>query len=80
MKIETMSSLPPNSNVFNHDLSNMGLVAGLATNPLIPVSLFSTESVSRIMIMHSNFADQICPFIIIVNEKTGERLKITFKE
>lgn len=34
----------------------------------------------NIVIMHPNFPKEYCKYIIIVNKKTGERVKINFDE
>jgi uncharacterized protein (DUF2384 family) len=67
MKVKKMDKLPAHQNAFNHDLFHMGIELGLSANLN-----------DRILVMMPNHADELCKYIIIVNESTGERIEITF--
>lgn len=60
LKIETLPSIPPNSNPFHHDRWNMGQAIG-----------------EDLYMMFSNHDSQPMEFMILVDTKTGKRVKIS---
>jgi hypothetical protein len=71
MKVKKLMSFNPGENAFNQDFSNMGTMLGII-NP------GAGEVGNRILAMMSNHNFQKMDWVIIVNEATGERIRIDF--
>ena len=74
MRIEKRENWKPETNCFLNDAFLMGQQIGQAPGAV------NNDSGQRIMIMMENFEHDICLFIIVINERTGEQIKISFVE
>lgn len=71
MKVERIDNFPAGTNVFDEDLSNMGTFIGQRTD--------ENRAGTRVIVMHrSSGKDFPLEWIIVADEVTGSRLKITF--
>lgn len=71
MKAEEIDSFPAGTNVFIDDIENMGTLIGIRGE--------RDKAGQRVIIMHRG-SDARFPlrFLIVADELTGERIKITF--
>jgi hypothetical protein len=70
MKIETLKPFEMNEDELNSDGT---------LNPFHQdVSNMGTRLGSNVIIMHSNFDSSPAEYLVVVDTKTGERIKITF--
>ena len=61
------SAFPP-GNAFHHDsYNNMGQQIGV------------TKTGERIMLMHANHSTNVCEAFVVVNEKTGKRIRVSIQ-
>lgn len=73
MKVTVLDSFNPGENAFLQDIELMGTRVGLRPEP-------AEGLYRRVLIMHRHHVDAIAPWIIVVDEATGERIKIEFTE
>jgi hypothetical protein len=71
MKIKRLEPFKPGENCFLQDAFNMGIQIGMS--PAGGVH-------DRIMVMHGCFETGICHYIIVIDEATGERVRLEFDE
>jgi hypothetical protein len=71
MKVVKLKSFKPGENAFLQDIENMGVQMGISPNG---------AGESRVMIMYRNFESQVCKWLVVVDEATGERIRIDFEE
>lgn len=72
MKIKRLESFKPGENCFLQDAFNMGVQIGISPN--------GGGKPNRIMIMMGNFEYKVCHYIIVIDEATGERVRLDFAE
>lgn len=71
MKVTKLESFPAGENVFKIDVSNMGVQLGVIEGEKGIIG-------GRIFAMMSNFPSEVMDWVVIVNEFTGERIRIDF--
>lgn len=70
--IQYLEKVEPGQNIFLADAFNMGMDVGV-----VDVDSPNVAG-NRVMVMHSNHPSEQCKYLHIVNERTGERILITF--
>lgn len=71
MKIEQMTPMDTS----DHFRDEEGFI-----NPFVQDAfLMGTPLGKNILIMHENFPDEVCKYIVVVNTKTGERHRLIFE-
>jgi len=90
MKVIKKDSYPKGTNVFCNDAFHMGQSFGWSPNATQEERVktkeeayaghgcFNAPAGSRIVVMMSNHENADCPYLIIVDEVTGERITIDF--
>lgn len=74
MKIAKLDPFKAGENAFLQDLSNMGIRIGKALEGE------DAEVGNRILVMIRNHPDEQCEWAVIVNEATGERIRVDFND